>query len=280
MTVNGFSIDLEDWFHILDIDNGYARAEWKDLDSRVEQNVDKLLSILDFHEVRCTFFVLGWMADRFPKLVGKIDSLGHEIASHGYLHRLAYEQTPDEFRSDIQMSKRLLEDITGKRIYGYRVPGFSITEQNLWAFDIIGEEGYLYDSSVFPASRGHGGLKNTPTQPYRLSSGVWEFPISTTRILGLNIAYSGGGYLRLFPYTFIKWTLKKNNRKGVPAIVYLHPREIDPEQPRMRMPIRRRFKCYVNLRGTERKINCMLRDFKFTKMIDLVAQEIRNSEEG
>lgn len=271
--VNALTFDVEDWFHILDI--GIESEQWGTMESRVERNTLKLLSILDLYKVKCTFFVLGWIADRFPKLVKKIDSLGHEIASHGYWHKLAYEQTPDEFRSDIRKSKRLLEDIIGKKIYGYRVPGFSITEENLWAFDIIGEEGYLYDSSVFPAPRGHGGLKNAPTQTYKLSSGIWEFPISTIRLFRFNIAYSGGGYLRFFPYRMIKWALKRNNKKNIPAIVYLHPRDIDPNQPRLKMPINRYFKSYINLRSTEKKINFLLKDFKFTKMINLVNQEAK-----
>ena len=274
--MNGFSIDLEDWFHILDIDNEYTHSGWENLDTRVEENTDRLLSILDHHKVKCTFFVLGWIADRFPKLVKKIDSLDHEIASHGYWHKLAYEQTPDEFRSDIRKSKCLLEDITGKKVYGYRVPGFSITGKNLWAFDVISEEGYIYDSSVFPASRGHGGLKkNVSTQPYKLSSGIWELPISTIRLFRFNIAYSGGGYLRFFPYSLIKWALKKNNKKNIPAIVYLHPRDIDPNQPKLKMPVNRYLKSYINLRSTEKKINILLKDFKFTKMIDLVNQEAK-----
>ena len=272
MILNALSIDVEDWFHILDLKNEIPIADWHKMESRVSKNTIKLLSLFSQHGVRATFFVLGWVAEQFPQLVLEIKRQGHEIASHGYGHKLAYQQTPQEFRDDVTKVKRILERIIHQEVMGYRVPGFSIQNGNLWALDILKEEGFVYDSSICPAVRGHGGLDGSPIYPYKHPSGLWEFPISVFRFLGKNISFSGGGYLRFFPYSFIKNAIKKINSQNQPVMVYLHPREIDVSQPRLKMPLNRRFKCYVNLHTTEKKLDRLLRDFNFASISEVLGR--------
>jgi len=262
-----FSVDVEDWFHILDVPSAPDLAEWDSLPSRVEDNFEKLLAIFDEKQVRVTCFFLGWIAQKFPRLVRDADRRGHEVASHGYAHRLVYEMTAQDFYEDALTSKRILEDIVGHQIWGYRSSGFSITEKTPWFFAKLIEAGYRYDSSVFPALRGHGGLNNGHYAPYRVGSsseGLVEFPITTTKVLGVPMCFFGGGYLRLFPSRLIKNMTLKVLREGRPVIFYVHPREIDPHHPRLRMSLRRRFKCYFNLETTEAKIRRVLAEFEVT----------------
>ena len=270
-----FSVDVEDWFHILDIQAAPALTEWAALPSLVETNFMKLLDL--FSEARCTVtcFFLGWVAERFPHLVKEAHARGHEVASHGYSHRLVFEMTRQEFLRDVVTSKKILEDLTGERVIGYRAPGFSATESTRWFFHELIEAGYLYDSSVFPAPRQHGGLRSGSEAPYLIgepSNGLVEFPMTVRRFLALRFCFSGGGYLRLFPLCFIRRMAKRVLADGRAVIFYVHPREIDPSHPRLPMNVGRRFKSYVNLRGTEAKIRSLLAEFRFQTFTQFMAE--------
>ncbi len=267
--VNIFSIDVEDWFHILDLKNGIGFDMWSKQPSRVEQNTEQLLDLMRRHETKATCFILGWIAEHYPALVETIYREGHEIATHGYSHQLVYEQNPQQFREDLKRSCDLLKSTPFGPPLGYRAPGFSITEDSLWAFSIMADLGLTYDSSVFPAARTHGGLHNSSRSPYRIQvdggRSLTEFPISTTKICGKPVAYCGGGYLRLFPRKFICREIRKMNAKGIPVILYIHPRDIDPGQPRIPMPPVRRFKTYIGMRKTLDKLNAILQEFPFDR---------------
>lgn len=271
---NVFSIDVEDWFHILDIDRAYPMREWDRLESRVERNTDRLLTLLDRFGVRCTCFVLGWIAERHPALVRCICDAGHEIASHGHGHRLVYEQDPESLCQDLKQSISALRNAAGCTPGGYRAPGFSISSDTEWAFDVIAEAGFWYDSSVFPTNRAHGGMISAASHIHerKLSNGrsLLELPISTTRFMGHDLAYCGGGYLRAFPYRFIASRIRAANAAGEPVVVYIHPRDIDPDQPRLDMPLKRRLKSYLNLDTTLDKLTCLLSEFSFTTASDVL----------
>jgi len=264
-----FTVDVEDWFHILDVPSTPPLSAWDSLPSRVEKNFLKLLDIFAEKDVRVTCFFLGWVAEKFPHLVKEAESRGHEIASHGYAHRLVYQMSPAEFLADALKSKKLLEDLSGRSILGYRSSGFSVTEKTPWFFDALMEAGYQYDSSVFPGVREHGGLKGASLAPYRLNGGsrdFVEFPITIVKVWGKPVCFFGGGYLRLFPYFLIKRMTDRVLTEGRPAIFYIHPREIDPNHPRLPMRPAREFKSYVNLSSTEGKIRNLLSDFQMTTL--------------
>ncbi len=274
--INALTIDVEDWFHICGIKNEEIKFEnWNKCEDRTVKNTLKLLDILADNNVKATFFFLGWVAERHPELVVKVRENGHEIATHGYAHKLIYEQSPEEFTKDLRKSISIIESITREKIIGHRGAGFSIKKDSLWALRIIAEAGLKYDSTIFPAKRGHGGLETKETYPYMIEFGndykLWEFPISVIRVLGKNVPFSGGGYLRLFPYWFIRESIKRINEKGQPAIIYIHPRDLDIKQPRLNLPLNRKFKCYVNLSTTENKINALLSDFKFASVREALA---------
>ena len=258
-----FSIDVEDWFHILDLPSTPQIGEWDSLPSRVESNFAKLLAILAESKAKATCFFIGWVAEKYPDLVREAARQGHEIASHGYGHRLAYEMTSQEFFEDAMRSKRVIEEICSQPVWGYRASGFSLTKDTPWFFDRLIEAGYRYDSSLFPASREHGGLQNGKYAPYRLAStGFVEFPASVDCIVGKPICFFGGGYLRLFPYSLVRTMTRRVLRQGRPTIFYVHPREIDLESPRLAMGLKRRFKSYVNISTTEPKIRKVLSEFE------------------
>jgi polysaccharide deacetylase family protein (PEP-CTERM system associated) len=267
-----FSVDVEDWFHILDIPSAPGIAEWGDLPSRVEKNFCKLLDIFDEAKVQVTCFFLGWIAEKYPNLVRQAASRGHEVASHGYAHRLVFEQTREAFSEDIRRSRGLLEDIAGVPVVGYRAPGFSTTEQTPWFFDVLSEGGYQYDSSVFPAPRGHGGMRESRREPHRIGTNenLLEIPITVADFMGKPICFFGGGYLRIFPYWLIYRMSKQVLAEGRPVVFYIHPREIDPSHPRLPMSRKRRFKSYVNLETTETKIRRILHDFSVTTFRNLI----------
>ena len=265
-TPSVLSIDVEDWFHILDSPASPQISEWSRLPLRAHLVVEKLLEILDRTSTRATFFWLGWMAERFPELVRGCRDAGHEIASHGYGHVLAYDAGPRAFEDDIVRAKDLLESIIGQRVRGFRAPGFGITTKAPWAFDVIKAAGYEYDSSVFPVSRGHGGLPGTPVGPYLIQTQhgtLPEIPMSVVRLLGRHVCLFGGGYLRVSPKPLIRWGLGRLRKAGMPLVVYLHPRELDPDHPRLPLGMLRRFKSYVNLKSTQPKLQwlCESRDF-------------------
>jgi len=262
-----FSVDVEDWFHTLDLPSTPDLSRWDFLPSRVENNFGRLLEIFSEKQVHVTCFFLGWVAQRFPHLVKEADRRGHEVASHGYAHRLVYEMTPQAFYEDALTSKKILEDIVGRPILGYRCSGFSVNGKTPWFFAKLIEAGYKYDSSVYPGPRGHGGWDKGLYAPYWLgnsSEGLLEFPITTTQILGVPMCFFGGGYLRLFPSLLIENMTLKVLREGRPVIFYVHPREIDPQHPRLPMGLRRKFKSYVNLKTTEAKVRRMLAEFEVT----------------
>jgi polysaccharide deacetylase family protein (PEP-CTERM system associated) len=270
-----FSVDVEDWFHILDVPGAPALEEWGLLPSRVEGNYLRLLDLLAASDVRATCFFLGWVAERFPALVKEAVRRGHEVASHGYAHRLVYEMSRQEFTEDALRARRLLEDIAGAPVEGYRSAGFSITGRTPWFFEALSEAGYRYDSSVFPSPRAHGGMRGTPRAPYKLthSSGeLIEFPITVTNLAGRPMCFFGGGYLRLFPYALIRRMGLRVLKEGRPIVFYIHPREIDPDHPRLHMNISRRFKTYVNLRSTQAKLEHIFTDFRTTTFRDFLAR--------
>ncbi len=272
-----FSVDVEDWFHILDLPSTPGLAEWDALPSRVEENFLKLLDLFSESDSRVTCFFLGWVARRFPHLVREAERRGHEIASHGYAHRLAYEMTPEEFYVDAVMSKEVIQDAVGRQVLGYRSSGFSVTEKVPWFFDKLMEAGYRYDSSVFPAPRAHGGLKGEYYAPYVVRSRfdrLIEFPLTTTKVLSHPMCFFGGGYLRLSPYCLIKKMASRVLREGRPVVFYIHPREIDPHHPRLPMNLIRNFKCHVNLKTTEAKIRRLLSDFKVTTFQGFIAHNV------
>jgi polysaccharide deacetylase family protein (PEP-CTERM system associated) len=265
------TVDVEDWFHILDLPSAPGPSEWDRLPSRVEVNFRRLLDIFEEHEVKVTCFFLGWIAERNKGIVRDAFRRGHEIASHGYRHTLVYEMNPEEFALDASDSRKLLEDISGAAVQGYRSAGFSTTDKTPWFFDKLLEAGFKYDSSVFPAARQHGGQKTAACAPYLVTgrpAPFVEFPITVAEVLGKRICFFGGGYLRLFPYRIVKAMAGRVHREGRPVIFYVHPREIDPDQPRLEMGIVRRFKSYVNLRTTEPKIRSIVRDFELTTFRD------------
>lgn len=268
-----FSVDVEDWFHILDVPSAPPISEWGSLPSRVEVNFNRLLDLFDEKNVKVTCFFLGWVGERFPNLVREAASRGHEVASHGYGHRLVFEQTRQEFSDDVRHARGLLEDISGVPIRGYRAPGFSTTEETPWFFDVLAEAGYEYDSSVFPAPRGHGGLRGGRREPHRRGTNdkLIEIPITVADLMGKPMCFFGGGYLRLFPYWLIRRMSKQVLAEGRPVVFYVHPREIDPSHPRLPMSRKRSFKSYVNLETTEWKIGQILQDFPVTMFQNVIA---------
>ncbi len=262
-----FTIDVEDWYHILDLPSTPPLTKWAEMPSRIETNFERLLDILDENHAKATCFFLGWIAERFPHLVKMAVERGHEIASHGYAHELVYRMSETEFLEDALKTRKLLADRCGRQINGFRASGFSATESTPWFFDRLIEAGYKYDSSVFPAVRSHGGMPDSNHFPHlvtRASGKIFEFPISVSTLFGKKVCLFGGGYLRLFPYPVVRYAGRKVLSENRPVIFYAHPREIDPDQPRLPMSLIRKFKTYVNLRGLESKIRRLTRDFELT----------------
>jgi len=274
-TVNAFSVDVEDWYQVADFDAVVGFADWDRHESRVARNTDRILALCDEAGVRGTFFVLTWNAERHPEIVRRIAAAGHEIASHGYAHRLIYEQTPETFRDDITRAKATLEDITGTAVLGYRAPSASVTPRSLWALDVLLDVGLRYDSSIFPIRDTLYGLPDADRFPHvirrRDGRELLELPLATTRLFGRNVPLAGGGWLRVFPYRYTRWALRRVNREGHPAVAFVHPWEVDPEQPRMRTAGRRGFSThYVGLRGTYGKLRRLFRDFRFLPLRDVL----------
>lgn len=261
-----FSIDVEDWFHIMDLPTAPRIGEWSELPSLVERNFLDMLDMLDARGVKGTCFFLGWVAERLPRLVSEAKSRGHEIASHGYGHDLVYQLTEHQFLADVIRARKLLEDVSGGPVVGYRAPGFSVTEDTPWFFKRLAEAGYRYDSSVFPASRGHGGFASFGTGPCIVDTAhgpIVEIPVSVARLFGAQVCFFGGGYLRFFPYALVKHMAAQVLGDGRPVVFYIHPREIDPAHPRLEMPLARSFKSYLGLKRARRKMDKVLRDFSF-----------------
>ncbi len=273
--VNAMTIDVEDYFHVSVFDGLVPRDRWATLDSRVCENTERLLGVLDEAGVTATFFVLGCVAERFPSLVTRIAGLGHEVASHGYAHRLIYDQTPSAFRDDVRRAKALLESAAGCRVDGFRAPSYSITPRTLWALDVLIEEGYRYDASIFPIRHDRYGIPLSPRHPYvlpRESGSLVEAPASTVRLGPLNLPVAGGGYFRILPYPWTRWGIARiNEQEQRPAIFYLHPWEVDPDQPRLRAGWLGRLRHYRNLDKTETRLRRLLRDFRFGSLRQILA---------
>ena len=261
------SFDIEDWFHILDNESTKSVNSWSKFESRVEIGTDKILFLLEKHKVKATFFILGWIAEKYPHVVRKIANAGYEIGSHSHLHQLVYDLNYDSFKTDLEKSIKTLEDITGKKVISFRAPGFSIMKKNNWAFEVLHESGIKIDCSVFPAGRAHGGM---PEYRYAMPSildykgmRLKEFPINTTNFLSNQIIFSGGGYFRLFPYGMIeRWT-----RNSSYIMSYFHPRDFDYDQPILKdLSLFRIFKSYVGLKKSYSKLDRWLKDFDFTDL--------------
>jgi polysaccharide deacetylase family protein (PEP-CTERM system associated) len=272
--VNAMSVDVEDYFHVSVFDGIVPRAQWAQMESRVCANTTRLLDLFAEFDVRSTFFVLGWVAERYPHLVKTIADGGHEIASHGYAHRLIYDQTPAKFREDVRKAKQLLEDASGCAVLGYRAPSYSITPRSLWALDILIEEGYRYDSSIFPIRHDRYGIPVSPREPFpieRDSGTLMEVPGSTVRVGQLNLPIAGGGYFRLLPYQWTRWGIARLNAvEQQAAVFYIHPWEIDPEQPRLQAGWLGRLRHYRNLDQTEARLRALLTDFRFSTVGSLL----------
>ena len=270
-----FSIDVEDWFNLSGTGLEPPPTEWDGLESRVEQNFRSLLELLAEGGGTATCFFVGYFAKRFPHLVREAMAAGHEIASHSYHHRLVYEMSADEFYEDALAARELLEDISGRAVRGFRAPAFSVTARTPWFFDKLAAAGYQYDSSVFPAHHQTGGIAIDQLAPHSIATSTGtlaEFPITAVRVLGKPVCFFGGGYLRLFPYPVIRTMGHRALREGRPIVLYVHPREIDPDHPRMPLSRRRKFTCYINLRSTRPKIKQILRDFQVSSFDNYMSQ--------
>jgi len=274
--LNALSFDIEDWFHIVDIPGLEDPATWEGRESLVERRTDDILAALARHDARATFFVLGWIAERHPALVRRIAQAGHELASHSHWHRRVYTLTPDEFRRDTIESLDAIERACGVRPKGYRAPSFSILEGTEWAFDVLLDCGITWDASLFPAPRGHGGYpcSDAPHVFRALPSGrtMPELPLGVMRVAGRGLCFSGGGYMRLLPSWVIERGFTQFARRGLPVVIYLHPRDFAPECPRVPMPFHRKFKCYVGMNTTMRKLESLLKRHRFAPCGEVLVQ--------
>lgn len=264
--INYLTIDVEEHFQVSAFEKNVDVADWDKHESRVANNTSAILSILEEFEVKATFFIVGWVAKRHPSIVQNIQKAGHEIGCHSYAHRKVYDLTSDQFKEDTQQAKNILETISGAKVYGYRAPSYSITKKSLWALDILEELGFTYDSSIFPIYHDNYGIPDAPRFKHELANHkLTEYPISTTLMFGRKIPISGGGYFRLFPYWFTKMGLKAiNKRENKPFMFYLHPWEIDVNQPRFtHASTLSKFRHYNNLDKTEQRLRKLLGDFQF-----------------
>lgn len=265
---NALTIDVEDYFQVSAFAPHIARSEWSSRECRVERNINRILEILANHDTKATFFTLGWIAERYPQLIRQIVQQGHELASHGYGHERASDQTEEAFYSDIHLAKVLLEDLSDTEVKGYRAPSFSIGSDNLWAFDCLARAGYRYSSSIYPIQHDHYGMPDSPRFAYEVRPTLMEVPITTLRMFGRNFPSSGGGYFRLLPYALSRWMLNRvNARDRESGVFYFHPWEIDTEQPRIEgIGAKTRFRHYVNISRMDGRLNQLLSDFNWGRM--------------
>lgn len=267
--VHAMTIDVEDYFHVAAFKDNIKVSDWDSMPCRVEQNTARLLQLFDDKNIKSTFFVLGWVAERYPQIVRDIVAQGHEVASHGYSHQLIYSQTQEVFREETAKSKSILEDQAQCPVQGYRAASYSITRKSLWALDILAELGFTWDSSIFPTHHDNYGIPGSPEQPYKIitSNGaeLTEFPLTTAKVLGQSIPAAGGGYFRQYPYALSRWLFNRaSDNQSKPQIFYLHPWEIDPEQPRVEGASRfSRFRHYTNLHRCLLRLERMIDDFSF-----------------
>ncbi len=265
---NALTIDVEDYFQVSAFAPYIRRSEWDARECRVERNVGRILDLLTERRIQATFFTLGWVAERYPQLVRRIVDGGHELASHGYGHQRVSDLDRGAFTQDIVRAKKLLEDIGGVAVQGYRAPSFSIGSGNLWAFDVLAETGHAYSSSVYPIKHDHYGMPDSPRFAYRLGNGLLEVPVTTLRVMNRNLPSSGGGYFRLLPYALSRWMLRQVNQQDrESAVFYFHPWEIDVDQPRVPgIDLKTRFRHYVNIDRTERRLQSLMDDFRWGRM--------------
>lgn len=266
---NALTIDFEDWYQGLEI----PHTEWGGYEDRIERVGRRLLDLLDETGVRATFFVLGYLAERHPDLVRQIANRGHEVGTHGYSHMFIYRQPARLFRSEINRAIRFLEDVTGQPVLGHRAPFFSITRESLWALEVLGELGIRYDSSIFPVLNYRYGIEGAPRWPHQIEAGsqsLMEFPISTWQVLGHIVPVAGGAYFRIYPYGFTRRVFQAINQAGQPVVFYVHPWELDPDHPRIRLPRRIALTHYFNLQATERRLRRLLGDFSFAPMKEVL----------
>lgn len=268
---NAMTIDVEDYFQVSALAPYIPRDQWDHRECRVEGNVERILLLLDERQTKATFFTLGWIAERYPHLVRRIVDGGHELASHGYGHERASDLDKAGFSADIERAKKLLEDLSGQEVKGYRAPSFSIGEGNLWAFDCLERAGYRYSSSIYPIRHDHYGMPDAPRFAHPVRSGLLELPVTTARFFDRNWPASGGGYFRLLPYALSRWLLRQVNEVDrQPAIFFFHPWEIDAGQPRIPgISLKTRFRHYVNLRHTEGRLRRLTADFRWGRMDDV-----------
>ena len=265
---NALTIDVEDYFQVSAFAPHIARADWPRLECRVEANIERILLLLESRRIHATFFTLGWIAERYPAMLRRVAAAGHEVASHGYAHLRACDQSAAQFADDVRRSKTILEQLTGLPVHGYRAPSFSIGAANLWAFDVLQEAGYRYSSSIYPIRHDHYGMPEAPRFVHQVRTGLLEVPVSTARFLNRNWPASGGGYFRLMPYAVSRWLLQRvNQRDAQSAVFYFHPWEIDAGQPRISgLSAKTRFRHYLNLHRTEARLQRLLADFCWGRM--------------
>jgi len=272
--VNAMSVDVEDYYHVSAFDRVVPKDEWTRLESRVVANTERLLGVFDRAGVKATFFFLGCVAERYPALVRRVADLGHEVASHGYHHQLIYSLPPSQFRDDVRSSKRLLEDLSGQAVRGYRAPSYSITKASLWALDVLIEEGYEYDTSIFPIHHDRYGIPDAPRHVHgieRKGGTIIEVPPSTVRFAGVNVPIGGGAYFRLFPFEWTRWGIERVNEvEGKPVMFYLHPWEVDPEQPRFQVSTTTRIRHYTRLKQTLPRFTRLLDQFRFETVASML----------
>ena len=279
--INVLSVDLEDYFQVSGFERYISRADWHSLPSRIAQNTERVLRLLEKSGTRATFFVVGWVAEHHPAVVRRVADAGHEVACHSYWHRLVYEMTPEEFREDTALAKTVIEDATGVEVFGYRAPSYSITQQSRWALDVLLELGFQFDSSIFPVEHDRYGWpgRSRFAEEVRRSreTTLWEFPPSTYPLLNHAVPAAGGGYLRMLPYHYTKWALEHiNQEESRPGCVYFHPWEIDPEQPRLSTSTSSWLRHSFGIAGMEEKLKKLLIDFEFAPM----GEVLRSFEAG
>ena len=275
--LNALSVDVEDWFQVGAFENTISRQDWDRLPHRVERNSDAVLALFDEAGIKATFFTLGWVAERYPALMRRIADAGHEIASHGYDHRRVFTFTPEEFRTDLKKSRDLIEKTSGNAVAGYRAPSFSIDARTPWAHEVLAEEGYAYSSSVAPVKHDHYGWPQAPRFAFLPIEGsdFVELPVTTARLGGRIVAAGGGGFFRLLPYGFSRWAIRQvNGTEGRPAIIYFHPWEIDPDQPRVTEgPLRSKLRHYSRLKAMAGKLRKLAGDFQWGRVDALLERE-------
>lgn len=274
--INALTVDVEDYFQVSAFAKQYPRECWDLQELRVERNTYRLLELFEEHDVKATFFTLGWVANKCPNLVKNIVDSGHELACHSYWHHKVSQQTPQEFCQDLSQAKATLEQISGSAINGFRAPSFSIDKNCMWAFDIIKELGFTYSSSTYPINHDHYGSPDWPRFPYEVVESLLEVPVSTLNMCNKNWPISGGGYFRLYPYLLSRWALTNyHNNEKQPGVFYLHPWEIDPLQPRPdNLPFKSQFRHYLNLSKLEYRLARLLTDFQWSTMSEVYKQDL------